>query len=178
MKVKNFNKVKFFAIIKVSKLIGGYTMNRKMIDKFYGIIFDIAMILLGLIMVGFFGKEIWNLASLLFSNKVIFNFYNIAEIILETFMFFEFAILTREYFIQDRISLQNFIYIGITAMLRSLLVIHNNTLEMLIQASAISLLVLVFIAYNLAKRHILTQKHNDERDEVVFHEEHNTDSHF
>lgn len=148
-------------------------MNRKVIDKVYAIVLDVAMMALGLIMMFFFGKEIFNLAQVVFVSEVKINFYQVSEIILETFMFFEFAILTREYFIQDRISLQNFIYIGITAMLRNLLVIHNDTLDILIQASAIALLVLVFIAYNLSKRHILTQKHHDERDGVAFHEQHN-----
>lgn len=153
-------------------------MNRKTIDKVYGLVLDVAMVALGLIMMGFFGKEIWNLAQLLFVGKTQINFYQVSEIILETFMFFEFAILTREYFIQDRISLQNFIYIGITAMLRNLLVIHNNTVGILIQAAAISLLVLVFIAYNLSKRHILTQKHHDERDGIVFTENHPDFDHY
>lgn len=130
------------------------------------------MVALGLIMISFFGKEIWNLGSMLLAGGASVNFYKVSEIILETFMFFEFAILTREYFVQDRISLQNFIYIGITAMLRNLLVIHNDTLDILIQAAAISLLVLVFIAYNLSKRYILTQKHHDERDGKIFIEEH------
>lgn len=147
-------------------------LNRNYIDKIYQIILDVAMIALGVIMISFFGKEIWNLASSLMDGGTSVNFYKISEMILETFMFFEFAILTREYFVQDRISLQNFIYIGITAMLRNLLVIHNDTLDMLIQAAAIALLVIVFIAYNLSKRHILTQKHHDERDGKIFTEEH------
>lgn len=147
-------------------------MNRKIIDKIYAVVLDVAMMALGLIMMFFFGKEIFNLAQVFFGNGIKINFYQVSEIILETFMFFEFAILTREYFVQDRISLQNFIYIGITAMLRNLLVIHNDTIDILIQASAIALLVLVFIAYNLSTRHILTQKHHDERDGVVFYEKH------
>ncbi|CAH0419227.1 phosphate-starvation-inducible PsiE family protein [Periweissella ghanensis] len=147
-------------------------MNRKYIDKTYAFILDIAMIALGIIMMSFFAKEIWNLASVLLVGGTSVDFYKVSEMILETFMFFEFAILTREYFVQDRISLQNFIYIGITAMLRNLLVIHNDTLDIMIQAAAISLLMVVFIAYNLAKRHILTEKHHDERDGKLFVEEH------
>lgn len=128
------------------------------------------MIVLGIIMMGFFCKEILNLIQILLMKQLSINFYEISEIILETFMFFEFVTLTREYFVQDKISLQNFIYIGITAMLRNLLVIHNDTFEILIQACAIALMVVVFIAYNLSKSHILTQKHNDERDEISFKE--------
>ena len=114
-------------------------MNRKIIEKCYAIILDLAMLVLGIVMIGFFVKELWELVTMLMHVDLATDFFGVAERILETFLFFEFVVLTREYFIQDRISLQNFMYIGITALLRNLLVYHADTIGILIQAAAIEI---------------------------------------
>ncbi len=100
------------------------------------------------------------------------DFFGVAERILETFLFFEFVVLTREYFIQDRISLQNFMYIGITALLRNLLVYHADTIGILIQAAAIAILILVLVVYRWSRRYLADLAHREEREELVFAEEH------
>ena len=147
-------------------------MNRKIIEKGYAIILDLAMLVLGIVMIGFFVKELWELVSMLMHVDLATDFYGVAERILETFLFFEFVVLTREYFIQDRISLQNFMYIGITALLRNLLVYHADTIGILIQAAAIAILILVLVVYRWSRRYLADLAHREEREELVFAEEH------
>lgn len=147
-------------------------MNRKIIEKGYAIILDLAMLVLGIVMIGFFVKELWELVTMLMHVDLATDFFGEAERILETFLFFEFVVLTREYFIQDRISLQNFMYIGITALLRNLLVYHADTIGILIQAAAIAILILVLVVYRWSRRYLADLAHREEREELVFAEEH------
>lgn len=147
-------------------------MNRKIIEKGYAIILDLAMLVLGIVMIGFFVKELWELVTMLMHVDLATDFFGVAERILETFLFFEFVVLTREYFIQDRISLQNFMYIGITALLRNLLVYHADTIGILIQAAAIAILILVLVVYRWSRRYLADLAHGEEREELVFAEEH------
>lgn len=147
-------------------------MNRKIIEKVYAIILDLAMLVLGIVMIGFFVKELWELVTMLMHVDLATDFFGVAERILETFLFFEFVVLTREYFIQDRISLQNFMYIGITALLRNLLVYHADTIGILIQAAAIAILILVLVVYRWSRRYLADLAHREEREELVFAEEH------
>ncbi|MFG6622763.1 phosphate-starvation-inducible PsiE family protein [Weissella confusa] len=147
-------------------------MNRKIIEKGYAIILDLAMLVLGIVMIGFFVKELWELVAMLMHVDLATDFFGVAERILETFLFFEFVVLTREYFIQDRISLQNFMYIGITALLRNLLVYHADTIGILIQAAAIAILILVLVVYRWSRRYLADLAHREEREELVFAEEH------
>ena len=147
-------------------------MNRKIIEKGYAIILDLAMLVLGIVMIGFFMKELWELVTMLMHVDLATDFFGVAERILETFLFFEFVVLTREYFIQDRISLQNFMYIGITALLRNLLVYHADTIGILIQAAAIAILILVLVVYRWSRRYLADLAHREEREELVFAEEH------
>lgn len=147
-------------------------MNRKIIEKSYAIILDLAMLVLGIVMIGFFVKELWELVTMLMHVDLATDFFGVAERILETFLFFEFVVLTREYFIQDRISLQNFMYIGITALLRNLLVYHADTIGILIQAAAIAILILVLVVYRWSRRYLADLAHREEREELVFAEEH------
>lgn len=147
-------------------------MNRKIIEKGYAIILDLAMLVLGIVMIGFFVKELWELVTMLMHVDLATDFFGVAERILETFLFFEFVVLTREYFVQDRISLQNFMYIGITALLRNLLVYHADTIGILIQAAAIAILILVLVVYRWSRRYLADLAHREEREELVFAEEH------
>ncbi|SJX68091.1 PsiE protein homolog [Weissella confusa] len=139
-------------------------MNRKIIEKGYAIILDLAMLVLGIVMIGFFVKELWELVTMLMHVDLATDFFGVAERILETFLFFEFVVLTREYFIQDRISLQNFMYIGITALLRNLLVYHADTIGILIQAAAIAILILVLVVYRWSRRYLADLAHREERE--------------
>ena len=147
-------------------------MNRKIIEKGYAIILDLAMLVLGIVMIGFFVKELWELVTMLMHVDLATDFFGVAERILETFLFLECVVLTREYFIQDRISLQNFMYIGITALLRNLLVYHADTIGILIQAAAIAILILVLVVYRWSRRYLADLAHREEREELVFAEEH------
>ncbi|SCB86753.1 phosphate-starvation-inducible PsiE family protein [Weissella bombi] len=147
-------------------------MKNNHLEKSYNVVLGAGMLVLGIIMFGFFLKDVWQLAQLLWTANLTDNFYAITRLILETFLFFEFVVLTQEYFLKNHISLENFMYIGITAMLRNLLVYHDDTIGILIQSVAIGLMILVLIAYRWSRRHLADLEHQEERTEYIFAEEH------
>jgi protein PsiE len=147
-------------------------LNRKVVEKGYAVVLELGMLLLGLVMVAYFARELWTLATTVMDVHSKIDYYAVAEIILEAFLFFEFIVLTREYFVQGRISLENFLYIGITAMLRTLLVYHDDIIGVLIQAAAVAILVLVLIAYRISRHRITKDAHEDHLHDLLFQEEH------
>ena len=50
-------------------------MNRKFIEKGYGIVLDVAMLILGIAMVGFFFKDLWNLGTMVLHTDLEVDFY-------------------------------------------------------------------------------------------------------
>lgn len=151
---------------------GGSCMGYKHLEKGYNIFLGVGMLILGIIMFGFFVKDLWILVQMVWQTDLQKNFYSIARLILETFLFFEFVVLTQEYFLQKHISLQNFMYIGITAMLRNLLVYHDDTMGILIQSISIAIMILVLIVYRWSRRYLADLEQKEAREEVIFAEEH------
>lgn len=147
-------------------------MGYKHLEKGYNIFLGVGMLVLGIIMFGFFVKDLWILVQMVWQTDLQKNFYSIARLILETFLFFEFVVLTQEYFLQKHISLQNFMYIGITAMLRNLLVYHDDTMGILIQSISIAIMILVLIVYRWSRRYLADLEQKEAREEVIFAEEH------
>ena len=147
-------------------------MGYKHLEKGYNIFLGVGMLILGIIMFGFFVKDLWVLLQMIWQVDLQKNFYSIAQLILETFLFFEFVVLTQEYFLQNHISLQNFMYIGVTAMLRNLLVYHDDTMGILIQSVSIAIMILVLVIYRWSRRYLADLEQEEVRKEAIFAEEH------
>jgi len=133
---------------------------------FYRHVLEWGMLILGVILLGFFFRDAFLLAQLVFTAAMPADFYTISELVLETFLFFEFVILTREYFLTDHISLKNFMYIGITAMLRNLLVNHADATEVLIQSLAIVVLLLGLMGFSWMNYYLKSLHDADENDNI------------
>lgn len=141
---------------------------KNIVKQFYSHILEWGMLALGIILLGFFFRDTILLAKLVFAANMPADFYTISELILETFLFFEFVVLTREYVVTKHISLKNFMYIGITAMLRNLLVNHADATEVLIQALAIVVLLVGLMGYSWMNHHLRNLQNANERDTIDF----------
>ena len=104
-------------------------MGYKHLEKGYNIFLGVGMLILGIIMFGFFMKDLWVLLQMI-CKLICKNFYSIAQLILETFLFFEFVVLTQEYFTKPYFIAKFHVYC-VTAMLRNLLVYHDDTMGIL-----------------------------------------------
>lgn len=141
---------------------------KKIVQAFYDHILEVGMLILGVILLGFFFRNTVLLGLSVFNANMPMDFYVVSELILETFLFFEFIVLTREYVLTKHISLKNFMYIGITAMLRNLLVNHADAQEVLIQALAIVVLLVGLMGYSWMNQHLRNLQNSNERDTIDF----------
>ena len=96
----------------------------------------------GLILVVFLGKETLHLADVLFA-PVQTSKYELVEGLVVYFLYFEFIALIVKYFQSGyHFPLRYFIYIGITAIVRLIIVDHTSPMDVLIYSGAILLLVI------------------------------------
>lgn len=110
---------------------------------------NVGLLLLAAILVVFLLKETINLAEVLFINSEESSSYRIIEGIVIYFLYFEFIALVVKYFESGyHFPLRYFIYIGITAIIRLIIVEHENPFETLIYAGAILLLVVTLYLAN------------------------------
>lgn len=112
-------------------------------------VLNVGLLLLAAILVVFLVKQTINLAEVLFINSEKSSSYLIIEGIVIYFLYFEFIALVVKYFESGyHFPLRYFIYIGITAIIRLIIVEHENPFETLIYAGAILLLVVTLYLAN------------------------------
>ena len=89
-------------------------------------ILNLALLILGVLLIVFMGKETLTLINLLFSGQEKTT-YLLLDSIVTYFLYFEFIALIVKYFSSGyHFPLRYFIYIGITAMVRLIIVDHSD----------------------------------------------------
>lgn len=103
---------------------------------------------LAVILLAFLIRETWALVSILLKNHPDHNSYEMIETIIIWFLYFEFIALIAKFFESGfHFPLRYFIYIGITAIVRLVVVDHEEPVATLIYAVAIFvLLISLYIA--------------------------------
>ncbi|MDM3647453.1 phosphate-starvation-inducible protein PsiE [Proteus mirabilis] len=115
-------------------------------------VLNIGLLILAIVLVSFLIKETYVIASLLFNLAAEESSYQLLEGILIYFLYFEFIALIVKYFLSGgHFPLRYFIYIGITAIVRLIIVEHKNSVDILIQSGAILLLVIALFIANTEK---------------------------
>lgn len=105
-------------------------------------VLNIGLIILAVILAIFLGKETLNLIKVLFYSGEELSAYLLIEGIVIYFLYFEFIALIIKYFQSGyHFPLRYFIYIGITAIVRLIIVDHKDPLDTLIYAGSILILV-------------------------------------
>ena len=103
-------------------------------------VLNLALLCLGIILVVFLGKETLHLA--LFTPEPVSK-YKLVEGLVVYFLYFEFIALIVKYFESGfHFPLRYFVYIGITAIVRLIIVDHESPLAVLIYSAAILILVI------------------------------------
>ncbi|ALV93810.1 MULTISPECIES: phosphate-starvation-inducible protein PsiE [Pantoea] len=106
-------------------------------------VLNIGLVILAIILVVFLGKETIHLATVLFSTGEQASSYLLIEGIVIYFLYFEFIALIVKYFQSGyHFPLRYFIYIGITAIIRLIIVDHKNPFDTLYYSAAILILVI------------------------------------
>ncbi|OBU02103.1 phosphate-starvation-inducible protein PsiE [Morganella psychrotolerans] len=108
-------------------------------------ILNIALLMLGVLLIIFMGKETLTLMRLVFSVQEKTT-YLLLDSIVTYFLYFEFIALIVKYFLSGyHFPLRYFIYIGITAMVRLIIVDHTDAMATFLHT--LSILVLIVALY-------------------------------
>ena len=122
--------------------------NFKSISFLFQQILNISLILISLVLIFLLCKETLTLIKMVIDGTV-YSYKDYLTCILNFFLYFEFIALTIKYFEEDyHFPLRYFIYIGITATIRLIVVDHEEGLETLY--FSLSILSLV-ISYGILK---------------------------
>lgn len=112
-------------------------------------ILNIGLLLLAVILIIFMGKETFLLAKVLLVNGELASYYQMIEGIVIYFLYFEFIALIVKYFQSGyHFPLRYFVYIGITAIIRLIIVEHKNPQDTLYYSAAILILVVTLWLVN------------------------------
>lgn len=105
-------------------------------------VLNLGLLCLGIILIVFLGKETLHLADVLFTPEPTSK-YRLVEGLVVYFLYFEFIALIVKYFQSGfHFPLRYFVYIGITAIVRLIIIDHESPMAMLIYSAAILILVI------------------------------------
>jgi len=105
-------------------------------------VLNLGLLSLAIILIVFLGKETIHLANVLFNTGEQSSSYLLIEGIVIYFLYFEFIALIVKYFQSGyHFPLRYFVYIGITAIIRLIIVDHKNPFDTLCYSAAILILV-------------------------------------
>ena len=105
-------------------------------------VLNLGLLSLAIILIVFLGKETIHLANVLFNTGEQASSYLLIEGIVIYFLYFEFIALIVKYFQSGyHFPLRYFVYIGITAIIRLIIVDHKNPFNTLCYSAAILILV-------------------------------------
>ncbi|MCV9880063.1 phosphate-starvation-inducible protein PsiE [Brenneria izbisi] len=112
-------------------------------------VLNIGLLALALILVIFLVKETIHLGEVLLISSEKDSSYQLIEGIVIYFLYFEFIALIVKYFQSGyHFPLRYFVYIGITAIIRLIIVDHKNPWDTLVYAAAILVLVVTLYLAN------------------------------
>ena len=130
---------------------------KKIIPKVLQAILNTALIILALVLSFLMMRELLNFIVLLFETHETDYTVFLAKILV-FFLYFEFITMIIKYFKEDyHFPLRYFIYIGITAMIRLIIVEHDNPQHTLIFAFVILVLIVGYFIINMTPRERPTQ---------------------
>ncbi|MGE6589728.1 phosphate-starvation-inducible protein PsiE [Bacillus mycoides] len=136
--------------------------NLKRVFSFFPIvlqyIINVALICLGIVLSVFLMKEVIQFIQELKLNSEESSYYLIDSIVV-FFLYFEFIVMIIKYFQMNfHFPLRYFIYIGITAVVRLIIIDHDNPMDSLIYACTILVLIsALFIANSKIMRRDLEE---------------------
>lgn len=105
-------------------------------------VLNVGLLILAVILIVFLGKETIHLANVLLNTGEAASAYLLVEGIVIWFLYFEFIALIVKYFQSGyHFPLRYFVYIGITAIIRLIVVDHKNPFDTLCYSAAILILV-------------------------------------
>jgi len=131
------------------KIKENYTLILGIIPKMFQTFLNISLVFLAVILSFLLVKELSTFIHMILETNAI-DFKLFLESILVFFLYFEFITMIVKYFKEDyHFPIRYFIYVGITAMTRLIIVEHNNPLDTLLYSVVILILIIGYFIMNL-----------------------------
>jgi len=126
----------------------GYPLMHKKISKLFENCLDIAMFIIGLLMFGLLAKQIIAVTQLILLPNFTENLSEITDASLMLFLFFEIIVIVKEYYVKDaHLSIETFLFVAITALVRVILLKHENYVETLSLSFSVLILIVTLVFY-------------------------------
>ncbi|PLS19687.1 phosphate-starvation-inducible protein PsiE [Bacillus sp. M6-12] len=126
------------------------TKRQILLNKSLQYVLNISLILLSFVLIWLLGKEGFHLIHLTFFEETKEGHKEVLESILTFFLYFEFLSMIIKYFQEDyHFPLRYFMYIGITATIRLIVVDHEDAKQTLYFSGSILLLVISYAILTL-----------------------------
>ncbi|WP_420818802.1 phosphate-starvation-inducible protein PsiE [Paraliobacillus sediminis] len=130
----------------------GFYYVLKMAPKFFQVVLNVSLIVLAIILCSLLVKELFVFLQVLLTDGT--NDYKVfVSGILVFFLYFEFIAMIVKYFKENyHFPLRYFMYIGITAMVRLIIVDYDRPLDTLIYALVVLVLVIANFIMHMTPR--------------------------
>jgi len=126
----------------------GYPLMHKKISQLFENCLDIAMFIIGLLMFGLLAKQIIAVTQLILLPNFTENLSEITDASLMLFLFFEIIVIVKEYYVKDaHLSIETFLFVAITALVRVILLKHENYVETLSLSFSVFILIVTLVFY-------------------------------
>lgn len=120
----------------------------KKISQLFENCLDIAMFIIGLLMFGLLAKQIIAVTQLILLPNFTENLSEITDASLMLFLFFEIIVIVKEYYVKDaHLSIETFLFVAITALVRVILLKHENYIETLSLSFSVLILIVTLVFY-------------------------------
>lgn len=125
----------------------------KRISQIFEFILDIGMSIIGVVMVILFVRQLINVSTLIIGPHFEANLPEITDGSLMLFLFFEIIVIVKEYYVKDaHLSIETFLFVGITALVRVILIKHDNYVETLMLSLSVLILILTLVFYRKSRK--------------------------
>ncbi|WP_285121982.1 phosphate-starvation-inducible PsiE family protein (plasmid) [Lactococcus garvieae] len=123
------------------------------------------LVILGTVMVLALSLQLLDIVRMFIPIKDHLDFIVVVQKVLSFFVFFELVMMIIEYIKDNSITVRYLIYICITAILRQIMTIHNDAIDIIILSGAIFILVaglaILEVVYKKREENVMIEKKHE-----------------
>ncbi|WP_338753137.1 phosphate-starvation-inducible protein PsiE [Bacillus sp. FJAT-52991] len=136
----------------MQKIKQGYSFFLRVFPKVQQVLLNVSLVFLAIILSFLLIKELFAFSHILLTDGQVNHQLYLANILV-FFLYFEFIAMIVKYFKEEyHFPLRYFLYIGITAMIRLIIVDHDDALNTLFYSLVILILIICYFILNLTPR--------------------------
>lgn len=120
----------------------------KKISKLFEHLSDFAMFGIGVLMFSLLIRQMFTVGKLLTESNFTERLPEITDASLMLFLFFEIVVIVQQYYVKDaHLSIETFLFVAITSLVRVMLLKHDTYIETLSLSFSVMILVITLVFY-------------------------------